>query len=287
MKKLSILPVVALLLVPGPAAAAGGVAVVAAENFYGDVARQIGGASVAVTSILNNPDQDPHLFEVSASVARAVSDARIVVYNGIAYDPWIEKLLAAVHGTGRQAIVVADLIGIKVGANPHIWYDPSTMPALARALADGLGDADPPHRADYQQRLAGFQQSLQPLAAKVAALRQRLAGTRVTATEPVFGYMLAALGMQVRNERFQLAVMNNTEPTAADVAAFEDDLRGHRVRLLVYNSQASDPVAARMVKIGEAAQIPVVAVTETEPPGKTYQEWMLSELDALDRALAK
>jgi zinc/manganese transport system substrate-binding protein len=281
----------AIVVIPiaatGASRAAEPIPVVAAENFYGDVAQQIGGPAVKVTSILNNPDQDPHLFEASPSVARAISDARIVIYNGIDYDPWIEKLLGVARGSGRKTIVAAELVGRKTGDNPHLWYDPGTMPALAKALADDLSAADPAHRTDYQQRLARFRRSLQPIEAKVAALRARLAGAAVTATEPVFGYMFAALGMQVRNERFQLAVMNNTEPSAADVAAFEDDLRGHRVRLLAYNSQASDPVARRMVKIAQESHIPVVAVTETEPRGQSYQAWILSELEALDRALAQ
>jgi zinc/manganese transport system substrate-binding protein len=278
----------ALLALPaGGAGAAAPLAVVAAENFYGDVAQQIGGPDVAVTSILSNPDQDPHLFEASSSVMRAISSARIVIYNGVDYDAWVEKLLGVTHDIRRGVIVVAQLVGRKPGDNPHIWYDPATMPALAAALADELGRADPAHRAEYRQRLAQFQHSLEPITAKIAALRQRLAGTEATATEPVFGYMLGALGMTVRDARFQLAVMNNTEPSASDVAAFENDLRTRRARLLVYNSQASDRVAERMVGIAKAAHIPVVAVSETEPPGTTYQAWILSELDAIDRALAK
>ncbi len=277
----------AVLASPAPARAAGPVAIVAAENFYGDIARQIGGPAVGVTSILSNPDQNPHLFEASPSVARALSAARLVIANGIAYDPWIGKLLGASGNTARRVIVVAALVGAKPGANPHIWYDPATMTALARALADELSRIDPEHRKDYAQRLARFDQAMRPLRTTIAALRTRLAGVPATATEPVFGYMFAALGMTVRNRRFQLAVMNNTEPSASDVAAFEDDLTARRVRLLVYNRQASSPMAVRMVKRAEAAHIPVVAVSETEPAGTTYQAWMMSQLDAVDRAIPR
>jgi len=276
--------------VPLAAWAQGGakpVPIVAAENFYGDVASQVGGPDVKVTSILTNPDQDPHLFEASPSVARNLTAARIVVYNGIDYDPWMSKLLAAAHGSDRKVIVVADLVGRKTGDNPHIWYDVNTMLAYAKALADNLGSEDPAHQAEYQKRLGAFQQSLQPIQAKIAALHARLAGTPATATEPVFGYMFAALGMTVRNPGFQLAVMNNTEPSASDVAAFENDLKTHQVKLLVYNSQASDPVAVRMEKLAKASHVPVVGATETEPPGKDYQAWMSSELDAVDRALPR
>jgi len=263
------------------------VGIVSAENFYGDVAQQIGGSDVTVRSILTNPDQDPHLFEVSPSVARAISAARIVVYSGIDYDPWMAKLLSAARSGDRKVIVVADLVGRKTGDNPHIWYDPATMQAFAKALADDLSEVDPAHRADYQQRLGRFRDSLEPIERKIKTLHDHLAGTPVTATEPIFGYMFAALGMQVRNEKFQLAVMNNTEPGASEVAAFENDLKTHEVKLLVYNGQASDPVAERMVKIAKASHVPVVGATETEPPGTTYQAWMMSELDAVDRALPK
>jgi zinc/manganese transport system substrate-binding protein len=276
---------VAPLLWPALALAAGPVTIVAAENFYGDVAQQIGGADVKVTSILSNPDQDPHLFEASPSVGRAISGARIVVYSGIDYDPWMEKLLAAAKSGDRQVIVVAGLGDHKSGDNPHIWYDVDTMLAFAKALTNKLDGIDPVHKAAYLERLEAFQRSLQPISAKIAALRGRLVGTPVTATEPVFGYMLNALGMSVRNQSFQLAVMNNTEPSASNVAAFEDDLKEHRVKLLIYNGQASDPVAERMQKLAKASAIPVVAVSETEPPGTRYQAWVMSELDAVDQAL--
>lgn len=279
----------ALCLVTGGARAqsgGGAPSVVAAENFYGDVARQLAGPDAKVVSVLSSPDQDPHLFEASPSVARDIADARIVVRNGAGYDPWMAKLAAVPGRGGRQVVVVADLAGRKAGENPHLWYDPATMPAYARALAAALSADDPAHAADYQRRLQAFLDSLKPLDAKVASLRSRFAGVPVTATEPVFGPMAAALGLAVRNERFQLAVMNDTEPRASDVAAFEDDLRQRRVRLLLYNSQATDTAARRLLRIARQAGVPVVGVTETEPPGTSYQAWMMGELDAVERALA-
>lgn len=275
------------ILLPYPAIAATPVSIVAAENFYGDIARQIGGADVTVRSILSNPNQDPHLFEVSPSVGRNVSAARIVIESGADYDPWMAKLLAATRGAGRQTIVVAALIGKHPGDNPHIWYDPATMLALAKTLAADLSADDPAHKSNYERRLARFGASIQPIEVRIAALRGKFTGTPVTATEPVFGYMFAALGMQVRNMAFQMAVMNNTEPGASDVAAFENDLRTQKVRLLVYNSQATDPIATRMQEIARQSHVPVIGATETEPPAKTYQAWMMDELDALDRALAE
>ena len=268
------------------AAHAGPINVVAAENFYGDVVEQIGGPEVSVVSILTNPDQDPHSFEANPSTARALADARLVVYSGADYDAWAEKLLAASKAPARQVIDVAKLVHRKSGDNPHIWYDPATMPVLARHLAAALSRLDPPHRADYAERLAAFEGSLKEMRVKVSELRGKYAGTVVTATEPVFGYMADALGLKMRNARFQLAVMNDTEPSATEIAGFEKDLRAHTVKVLFYNSQTSEALTERMRAIATEAKVPIVGVTETEPPGKRYQEWMLSQLAALDQALA-
>jgi len=282
--KAAIIAAAALLAVNS--AEARPIAVVAAENFYGDIAKQVGGPHVTVTSILANPDQDPHLFEVSPSVGRAVSAARFVIYNGIDYDPWMSRLLGAARSSQRRSIVVADLAGKKDGDNPHIWYDSNTMIALARALAGALAGADPSNRTAYARQLAQFEESLKPLQARIASMRGRYKGISVTATEPIFGYMFDALGMKVRDQSFQLSVMNNTEPSPSDIAEFENDLKARKVRLMVYNSQATDPVADRMKKLAAKSHIPIVGATETEPAGKTYQQWMSDELDAVDHALS-
>src|SRR5471032_2157262 len=147
-----------LALAAGPFAHAadGKLAVVTAENFYGDIARQIGGDAVEVASIMNNPDQDPHLFETTPGVVRQIADARVVIVNGADYDPWMEKLLAAAPRPGRIVVNAAKLTGKKAGDNPHLWYDPGTMPAVAKALAAALAAADPAHKTDYEARLATF-----------------------------------------------------------------------------------------------------------------------------------
>jgi zinc/manganese transport system substrate-binding protein len=260
--------------------------VVAAENFYGDVVNQLGGDRVSVTSILSNPDQDPHLFEASPKTARALQNASLVVYNGADYDPWMAKLLNASNNAKRTTIVAADLVGKKGGDNPHLWYDPATMPAVARAVSAALVTADPAHKSEYDANLAKFLDSLKPIDAKVAELHGRYAGVPVTATEPVFGYMSDAIGLSMRNLRFQLATMNDTEASASDIAAFERDLREKRVRVLIYNSQATEALTKRMLKLAQTSHVPTMSVTETEPAGKTYQPWMLSQLDALSKALA-
>lgn len=276
-------------LIPAPVRAAenAAVQVVAAENFYGDLVQQLGGSLVKVTSILSNPDQDPHLFEASPATGRALATAQLVIFNGADYDPWMEKLLQATSSPQRIEIVVADLVHAKSGENPHLWYKLGNMAEAAKAVAASLARLDAPHAADYQSRLANFLGSLQPLSTKVATMRTAYAGTPVTATEPVFGYMAADLGLDMRNERFQLAVMNDTEPSARDIAAFQDDLKQRRVHVLLFNRQTTDDLSQRLLDIAKTAQVPVVGVSETEPADRSYQEWMLEQLTALDQALAK
>ena len=276
----------ALAPVPGARAADGKLAVVAAENFYGDIARQIGGDRVAVVSIMNNPDQDPHLFETTPGIVRQIAGAQIAIVNGANYDPWMEKLLSAAPQPNRKVIIAADLMHRQAGDNPHFWYDPATMPAVAKAITAALGAADAAHANDYAARLKNFLGSLKPLNDKIAAIRGKYAGTAVTASEPVFGPMAGALGLKMRNERFQLSIMNDTEPSARDVAAFEQDLKDHQVRVMFYNKQASSKVVQHLVALARAANIPVVGVTETMPPGLSYQDWMLGELNDTDKALA-
>jgi zinc/manganese transport system substrate-binding protein len=268
------------------ARAADAVKLVAAENFYGDIAHQIGGLQVEVVSVISNPDQDPHLFETSPAVLRQLAAAQIVIYNGADYDPWMEKLLKATPRPGRTVIVAADLVHKRAGDNPHLWYDPPTMPAVARALAAALAKADPDHATEYQARLATFLASLKPLNDKIATIAKKHGGAPVTASEPVFGYMASALGLKMRNEKFQLSIMNDTEPSARDVAAFERDLKQHKVRVMFYNKQASDKIVLHLVALARAAKVPVVGVTETVPPGMTFQDWMLSELNDTEKALA-
>jgi zinc/manganese transport system substrate-binding protein len=278
--------VLALGLAPSALAADGKIAVVAAENFYGDIARQIGGDQFTVASIMNNPAQDPHLFETTPSTVRQIADAAIVILNGADYDPWMEKLLQAAPRPGRIVITAANLVRAKTGDNPHLWYAPATMPAVAKAIAAALSKADAAHAADYAARLAATLASLDRIAQRVAQLKAKHAGAAVTATEPVFGPMAAALGLTMRNQSFQLAMMNDTEPSARDVAAFENDLKDHKVKVLIYNAQVSEKLTERLLDIARKAKVPVVGVTEMQPANVSFQDWMLGELDALDKALS-
>jgi zinc/manganese transport system substrate-binding protein len=274
-----------LIMTVGSAAQEAKVSVVAAENFYGDIAQQVGGNLVEVVSIMSNPDQDPHLFETTPTVIRQVGAAQVLIFNGADYDPWMNKLISATPRAGRIVVDVAELMGTKRGANPHLWYAPATIPAVAKALVRALSKADAPHASDYASRQEAFEASLTPIFKKIDQIRAKYAGTVVTATEPVFGYMVSALGLKMRNERFQLAVMNDTEPSARDIAAFEQDLKEGKVRVLLFNKQASTKLTQRMLEVARRSNIRVVGVTETEPAGMSYQDWMLMQLDELQKAL--
>jgi zinc/manganese transport system substrate-binding protein len=270
----------------GRALAADRINVVAAENFYGDLARQIGGDRVAVTSILSSPDEDPHLFETSPSTARAVADAKIVIYNGAGYDPWMEKLISASSAGDRSAIVAATLTGSKEGDNPHLWYDPATLPAVARALSAELAKRDPADAPLYTANLAKFTASMAIIDQEIAAVRKTYDGTKVTATEPVFGYMAKALGFRMLNEKFQTAVMNDAEPTPSQVIAFEKSLKDGSAKVLFYNSQVTDQATERLLRIAKENKVSVIGVTETMPAGMTIQSWFGGQIDAVQKALA-
>ena len=270
---------------PAPAAARV-IRIVAAENFYGDIAAQIAGPRASVQSVLRNPDADPHLFEADVATARAVADADLVIYNGLSYDTWMTRLLAGTRSARRVVIEAATVAHAAPGSNPHLWYDIGAMQAVAQAISERLAEMDPAHRALYAQRAEQFRESLGPLEAEVRRVRARYAGTAVAATEPVADYLVAALGLTMRERRFQLAILNATEPSARDTAAFEEALRRRQVRVLIYNTQASGSAVRRLLDIARESRVPIVGMSETEPAGRSYQQWMLGQLDALARALS-
>jgi len=261
--------------------------VVAAENAYGSIADQIGGRHVAVTSILNDPAADPHLFTADTATGLAVARAALVIQNGAGYDSFMGTLESAAPSSGRIVVTVADVLGVHgAGANPHLWYDVPRLDRVAGAIAAGLERADPRHRAAYRAGLRRFEGRLAPLRREVAAIRARDGGTAVAYTEPVPGYLLAAAGLRnLTPGAFSRAIENGSEPTAAAVAGMTGLLTGHRVRALLVNTQAVSPITARIRSAAEAAGIPIVGVTETLPAGETFQAWQLRQARALARAL--
>jgi zinc/manganese transport system substrate-binding protein len=288
LRRLTQISLVAALLglMTVPSLAADPVRIVAAENFYGDLARQIGGTHVEVTSILANPDADPHLFESSPSTARTIADADIVIYNGADYDPWMGRLLSATEQSSRAVLIAADLTGHQNGDNPHLWYDPQTFPMVAKSLAAELSRRDPADTADFEANLAAFDASFSKVLDGMAVIKLAHPGVPVTATEPVFGYMVDAMGLKMLNESFQLATMNETEPSASDVAAFESSLKDGTAKILFYNDQVTDDTTARLLDLAKASNVAIVGVAETMPAGETIQSWFTKQIAAVQAALA-
>lgn len=261
--------------------------VVAAENFYGDVATQIGGDRVSVVSILSDPSADPHEYESNADDARAVANAQVLIKNSLGYDAFLDNLMAASPRPNRVVVDVSEITGHAEGDNPHVWYDPATMPRVATRLAAVLTQLDPTDQAYFAERLQGFLTAEQAVDKEVAVIRGKYAGTRVLSTEPVFDYMAKALGLNVVDKEgaFQKAVEEGNDPPAAAVAAFRTQLASHNIKVLISNSQAVTPLTTQMKAVAEQNNVAVVSVSETEPAGMTYQKWLTGELGALQAAL--
>ncbi len=281
-------PVGRLIGGPSPAGSATPIAVVGAENFYADLLGQIGGSRVSASSLLNDPNADPHAFESSAQAAVLVADARLVIVNGLGYDAFMDKLIGASPSSDRIVINVQQLLGLGDGINAHIWYDPATMPRLAAAAAAALDQIDPANAFYFDARAAIYLDSLKPLAAKIAAMKARFNGAPVAFTEPVAGYLAEALGLQVLTPAgFQKSIENGTDPAPADVAAERDLLTGKQVRVLLFNSQVASPITDEMHDLAVASGIPVVGVAETIPATYgDFQDWQLAQLTVLEGALA-
>ena len=273
---------------PDAAAAPATITIVAAENFYGDVIGQIAGDRVSVTSIISDPNVDPHEYESRTRDIVAIGRARLVVINGLGYDGFIRKLLKAAPNPERAVMDVAQLTGRKEGDNWHLWYDPATMLTFAHAVADALVRLDSPNAASYRNRLLLFQASYRPLTAEIAALRAKLAGAPIGATEPIFENMANALGLKILTSReFQKSIEEGQDPPARAIAEMEDQLRRHEIKVLIYNVQTVSPVTERIRKDAARLGVPVVGVSETLPPGLSYQRWMIKQLDELERALSR
>jgi zinc/manganese transport system substrate-binding protein len=274
---------------PSPLDAGPPIPVLGTENFYADLLAQIGGARVSATSLLNDPNADPHAFEASPSAAAAVADAKLVIVNGLGYDDFMQHLLGASPNASRVVINVQQLLGLGSDANAHVWYDPGTMPAVAAATEAALAKLEPANAAYFAAREQTYLASLAPLAAKIAELKAKFSGARVAFTEPVAGDLAKAIGLQVLTpEGFQRAIENGTDPAPADVAAERDLLTAKTVRALLFNSQVITPLTKQIHDLAVASGIPVVGVAETLPPQyQTYQEWQLVQMNELEAALAK
>jgi len=268
---------------------AGKIVAVGAENEYADVLAQVGGKYVQVSAIMSNPNTDPHTFEASASIAQLVSGAQLVVQNGVGYDRFMNTIENAAPSSSRKVVVVQNLLGLPDSTpNPHLWYMPGTMPAVANAIAADLSSLQPAHAAYFKANAAAFTGSLAAWNNAMAAFKAKYPNTPVATTEPVADYMLQAIGAgNLTPFAFQADIMNGTDPSAQDVATERSLFTQHKVTVFVYNQQVTDSLTESFVSLAQANGIPVVGVYETMPePGYHYQSWMLTEVQDLQKAVA-
>ncbi len=273
----------------GSAAPGGAIVAVGAENQYADVIQAVGGKYVQASAVMSNPSTDPHTFEASPSVGRLVNAARLVVQNGLGYDRFMNTIENAVPDSGRKVIVVQTLLGLPDSTpNPHLWYQPGTMAAVANAIAADLAEIQPDHGAYFKANAALFTESLGRLTSAIAAFRGSYPGTPVATTEPVADYLLQAAGADnLTPWAFQADVMNGTDPSAQDVAVERSLFTQHKVKVLLYNQQVTDSLTESFIALARANGIPVVGVYETMPePGYHYLSWMLAEVQDLRKAVA-
>jgi zinc/manganese transport system substrate-binding protein len=273
----------------GSQAAPGTIAVVAAENQYGNVAAQIGGKDVSVTSIESNPNTDPHTYEVSPSVAEDVGAAQVVVQNGLGYDDYMTKIESASPSQTRKVINVQNLLARPDSTpNPHLWYDPTTMPKVANALAADYSALKPADASYFTANATQFIASLNPWLQAIADFKADNTRTPVATTEPVADYMLQAAGADnLTPFQFQADIMNGVDPSPQDISLQDNLFAQHKVKVFVYNEQVTDTLTQTFISDAHSAHIPVIGVYETMPtPGFTYQSWMLAEVNALQKAVA-
>ena len=273
------------------AATAGGkITAVGAESEYANVISQVGGKYVQASAIMSNPNTDPHTFEASIAVARQVGDAQLIVQNGAGYDSFMDSIESATPGNGRTVINVQELLKQPASVpNPHLWYDPATMPKVAAAIAASMSAIQPSHAAYFKANAAAFTASLKRLDAAIASFKSAYPGVPVATTEPVADYLLTALGADnLTPWTFQADIMNGVDPSPQDVAAQRALFTGHKVTAFLYNQQVTDALTESFISLAEQNHIPVIGVYETMPePGYDYQTWMLTEVQDLRKAVAE
>ena len=262
---------------------------IGAENQYANVIQQVGGKYVQTSAIMSNPNTDPHTFEASSSVAREVSSAQLVVQNGVGYDTFMNTIEKAVPDSGRKVIDVQNLLGLPDSTpNPHLWYKPSTMPAVASAIAADLAAIQPAHASYFRANARTFINSVATWNQAIASFRAKYPNTPVAVTEPVADYMLQAAGTDIMTPfPFQADIMNGVDPSAQDTTLERSLFTQHKVKVFLYNQQVTDSLTESFISLAKENDVPVVGVYETMPvPGYDYQSWMLAETHDLQQAVA-
>lgn len=273
----------------GPSAVDSGapLAVLGTENFYADLLARIGGSRVQATSLLDDPNADPHAFESSPKDAALVADAKLVIVNGLGYDDFMEKLLGASTEPDRIVVNVQELLGLPGDVNAHIWYDPSTMPKVAEAATDALSSLDPQNADYFAAREQAYVASLKPISARITGLKATYAGAPIAVTENVAGYLTDRIGLVIKTPvGFMKAIEEGTDPAPADVAAQQDLFTSGAVRALLYNSQVTSPATRSIRDLAIEHGVPIVGMAETIPAeDHGYVAWQLAELGAVEQAL--
>ena len=261
--------------------------VIAGENFWGSLVSQLGGSKVQVTSIVSDPNADPHEYESNTANARAFATANYVILNGAGYDSWGNKLLDANPSSGRKVLTVADLLGKKEGDNPHFWYSPSYVNKTVAQMEQDLIKLDPGDKAYFEQQYATLTSSLHGYQQRIVDIKHRFGGTKVAATEDIFAYLAQAAGLDlISPPAFIQAVAEGNDPPTNSVVQFQQQLQGGTVRMLAYNEQTVTPLTNSIKQLAAQQNIPIVGVTETvQPPDTTFQVWMNAELIDIENAL--
>ena len=277
----------------GSAGSAGGsssgqLQVVAAENFWGSIAAQLGGSKVAVQSIIVNPNTDPHSYEPTASDGVAFAKSQMAVVNGIGYDAWASKLLAANPSSARKVLDVGDLLGLVEGDNPHQWYSPSSVRRVIDQIAADYKQLDPKDGAYFDQQRTRFEtQGLAEYDKMIATIRARYAGVPVGYSESIFQPLGQALGLKLLTPySFAKAIAEGTDVSAVDKQTVDTQAQNRLIKVWVYNSQNATPDVQRVNQLARAAGIPITTITETlSPASDTFEQWQVAELQNLQGAL--
>jgi zinc/manganese transport system substrate-binding protein len=268
----------------------GPIEVVAAENFWGSIAAQLGGSKVHVTSVVSSPATDPHDYEPTAADGRLLAGARMAIVNGIGYDPWAGKLLASNPVGGRIVLTIGDLVGIPAGGNPHQWYSPPNVQRVIDAIAGDYAKLDPKDAAYFRAQKARFEtQGLARYKRLIATINRRYHGVPVGASESIFAPLARALGLKLLTpDSFLKAISEGAEPTASDITTIDRQIADRRIVVWVFNSQNSTPDVQRITDAARVQGIPVTTITETMTPASArFQDWQSHQLEALMHALAK
>jgi zinc/manganese transport system substrate-binding protein len=267
-----------------------GLQVVAAENFWGSIASQLGGSRVHVTSVIASPATDPHDYEPTAADARTMAGAQLAIVNGIGYDPWAGKLIAANPVHGRVVLTVGDLLGLEPGANPHRWYSPTDVQKVIDQIARDYTKLDPKNATSFEQQKRRFEtRGLAQYKRLIATIKRKYHGVPVGASESIFAPLAEALGLKVLTPTsFLKATSEGTEPTAADKTTIDRQIASRQIKVWVFNSQNSTPDVQRITDAARKKRIPVTTITETPtPPSVSFQGWQARQLETLAAALAK